>query len=248
MLQHLIKLRILQLQLFLLIWCEAGETLTDKLTDLGQNVTINCDIHEEEVQWLLLKLPEPVIILRTFLFSSPFYYNKTLKHKYSVKSKHHLYIYNVTTNELGVYYCMKTDTKGGILSNGIRLHITETQNHTTVKNIQQNQTEVRCIQQNQTSWQTPAIISALLNSVLIIVVFGLIKVFVHGRKRTSERSKQETRLQHPRVTDLEPPQNLNRTECTEVDFSSPCNKSQSSHITSTYAFLQLPKTRTCERD
>ncbi|XP_051977315.1 uncharacterized protein LOC127639384 isoform X2 [Xyrauchen texanus] len=244
MLQHLIKLGILQLQLFLLIWCEAGETLTDKLTDLGENVTINCDFHEGEVYWLLLKLPEPVFILRTFS-PNPFYYNKTISHKYSVKSKRHLYINNVTTNELGVYYCMKTEKTERHFSTGTRLHIIEptpeSQYHTT-------ETTTKNTPQIQTPWHIITLISALLNCVLIIAVFGLIKVFGHGRKRTSERSKQETRLQHPRVTDLELPQDLIRTQCTEVGFSSPCNNSQSSHITSTYAFLQLPKTQTHEHD
>ncbi|KTF95415.1 hypothetical protein cypCar_00042242, partial [Cyprinus carpio] len=60
------NLKIMQLQLYLLIWCRAAKTLTDQLTDLGQNVTINCDLGVNEVIWSLLKLDSPVLILRTF--------------------------------------------------------------------------------------------------------------------------------------------------------------------------------------
>ncbi len=107
----------------LLIWCRAAETLTDRLTDLGQNVTINCDFDVTEVNWLLLKLPDPpVLILRTFS-TTPHYYNNRFKHKYSVQHKPHLFINNVTINELGFYYCVTTDTPPKY-SNGTRIYFT----------------------------------------------------------------------------------------------------------------------------
>ncbi len=106
----------------LLIWCGAVETLTDQLTDLGQNVTINSDLDAKEVLWLLLKLDAPVLILRTFSSTTPFHFKKTFKQKYSVQTKHNLFINNVTIDDLGVYYCVKIDPPQEF-NNGIRLHI-----------------------------------------------------------------------------------------------------------------------------
>ncbi|XP_048023300.1 uncharacterized protein LOC125253389 [Megalobrama amblycephala] len=191
---------IMQLYLYLLIWCQAAETLTAQLTDLGQNVTINCDLDENEVFWFLLKLPDSLaVILRTFSHPIPFYYNERFRHKYSVDSKHNLLINNVTTDELGVYYCMSTDSK---FSNGIRLHIIEptpqtecqNQNHTVVQYIQQNQTVVKYIQQNQTSWQTLTLISALFNAVLVVVVIGLLKACAVRRPAEQQLHNTDAQL------------------------------------------------------
>ena len=106
-----------------LICCRAA--VSDQLTDLGSNVTINCDLDENEVYWILLKTPDPpTLILRSFPTPiSPFYTNKTFRKKYSVQFKHRLVINNVTADELGVYYCMKTGTPPK-LSNSTRLHFT----------------------------------------------------------------------------------------------------------------------------
>ncbi len=96
-----------------------------ELTNLGQNVSINCDLDEKEIYWMLLKLPNrPVMILRLFSTSpTPFYYNVRFRLKYSVQPKHNLFIKNVTTDELGIYYCMTTEAPPKF-SNGTRLHIT----------------------------------------------------------------------------------------------------------------------------
>ncbi|KAA0712393.1 hypothetical protein E1301_Tti018221 [Triplophysa tibetana] len=100
------------------------QTLTHQVTELGQHVTINCDLDEvDEVYWLLLNLPNPpVTILRTFLTSqTPFYYDMKFRDKYSLQSKH-LIINSVTKDELGVYFCMNTGIFP-IFSDGIRLHV-----------------------------------------------------------------------------------------------------------------------------
>jgi len=92
---------------------------------LGSNVTINCDLDENEVYWILLKTPDPptVILRSTSNPTAPFYSNKTFRKKYSLQFNHHLVINNVTADELGVYYCMNTDTPPK-LSNSTRLHFT----------------------------------------------------------------------------------------------------------------------------
>ncbi|KAI2647617.1 T-cell-specific surface glycoprotein CD28 [Labeo rohita] len=221
--------KIVQLQLYLLIWCRAVETLTDQLTDLGQNVTVNCDFDVKEVNWLLLKLPDPpVVILRTF--SSARYYNNKFRHKYSVQRKPHLFIHNVTVDELGLYYCVTTDSPPKY-SNGTRLHNTE---NTAEK---QNQ--------NQTQWQTLTVIFGVLSGVLIIVIIGLLKVFVYGSKRTRDRAEQfqNTNLQQPQVTDPQQPQDPSQVLYAAVDLPRPCQRLQSDQVNSTYALLQLPKSR-----
>ncbi len=93
-----------------LICCQAA--VSDLLTDLGSNVIINCDLDENDVYWILLKTADPpTVILRSFsTTTTPFYPNKTFRKKYSVQFKHRLVINNVTADELGVYYCMNTET------------------------------------------------------------------------------------------------------------------------------------------
>ncbi len=105
------------------ICCQAA--VSDLLTDLGSNVIINCDLDENEVYWILLKTADPpTVILRSFPTpKSPFYPNKTFRKKYSVQFKHRLVINNVTVDELGVYYCMNTETPPK-LSNSTRIYFT----------------------------------------------------------------------------------------------------------------------------
>ena len=107
----------------MLICCRAA--VSDQLTDLGSNVTINCDLDENEVYWILLKTPDPptVILRSTSNPTAPFYSNKTFRKKYSLQFNHNLVINNVTADELGVYYCMNTHTPPK-LSNSTRLHFT----------------------------------------------------------------------------------------------------------------------------
>uniref|UniRef100_A0A671TFK0 Ig-like domain-containing protein n=1 Tax=Sinocyclocheilus anshuiensis TaxID=1608454 RepID=A0A671TFK0_9TELE len=108
-----------------LICCQYA--VADLLTDLGSNVSINCDLDENEVYWILLKTADPpTVILRSFptQTKSPFYHNKTFRKKYSVQFKHRLVINNVTADELGVYYCMNTETPPK-LSNSTRIYFTD---------------------------------------------------------------------------------------------------------------------------
>ncbi|RXN07199.1 MHC class I antigen [Labeo rohita] len=175
--QDCIMLKILQLQLYLLAYCQVEEILTYQLTDLGQNVTINCSLDIKEVTWLLLNSPDPpVLILRSF--SNPphtFYFNIGFKEKYSVQSKHNLFIKNVSIDELGVYYCTNID-RTAQFSNGTRLDQTTSitvptpvseclcQNHTVVEQ-----------STDPTLWQTATVVFSLIN---VCLVFGFIDVSI----------------------------------------------------------------------
>ncbi|XP_056125763.1 uncharacterized protein LOC130103540 [Rhinichthys klamathensis goyatoka] len=213
-------MKIIQLQLYVLICCRAA--VSDQLTDLGSNVTINCDLDENEVYWILLKTPDPpTVILRSMsTTSAPYYFIKTFRKKYSLQFKHRLVINNVTADELGVYYCMNTRTPPK-LSNSTRLHFNT----------------VEFIDQNQKQCQIIIIISGLMNGLLLIVLIGLLKVFVVGNRRSAERSQLHTDLQQTRVTE----EHQDQLQYAEVDFSKLRRNICSSQINSTYAALNLPK-------
>ncbi|KAI2646989.1 Ig kappa chain V region 3368 [Labeo rohita] len=211
--------------------CQA--TVSDLLTDLGSNVTINCDLDENDVYWILLKTADPpIVILRSFSTPvSPFYTNKTLIKKYSVQFKHRLVINNVTVDELGVYYCMNTRTPPK-LGKSTRIYITESTQLTGLTGCH-NITVTDYA--DQTHWQIITIILGLMNGLLIIVVVGLVKVFVVGNRRSAEQLDND--LQQMQVTG----QHQDRLYYTEVIFSKLRRKIWSSQINSTYAALNLPR-------
>ncbi|XDV22149.1 hypothetical protein PO909_027107 [Leuciscus waleckii] len=223
-------MRIIQLQLYVLICCRAA--VSDQLTDLGSNVTINCDLDENEVYWVLLKTPDPpTVILRSFPTPQlPIYLNKTFRKKYSVQFKHRLVINNVTADELGVYYCMNTRTPPK-LSNSTRLHFIES----TQLTVCHNQTAEEFIDQNQKQWQIIIIISALMNGLLLIVLIGLVKVFVVGNRRSAEESQLNPNIQQNQVIEE------HDLQYASMDFSKLRRNIRSSQINSTYAALNLPK-------
>ncbi|XP_016106887.1 uncharacterized protein [Sinocyclocheilus grahami] len=226
-------MRIIHLQLYVLICCQAA--VAELLADLGSNVTINCDLDENEVYWILLKTSDPpTVILRTFPTPiSPHYYNKTFRNKYSVQFNHRLVINNVTADELGVYYCMNTRTPPK-LSNSTRIYITEL----TVLTECHNHTVTEYTEQIQTQWKIIIIIFGLMNGLLVIVVIGLVKIFVVGNRRSEEHSEQlNTDLQQTQVIE----QHQEQLHYATVDFSKLRRNIRSSQINSTYAALNLPK-------
>uniref|UniRef100_A0A9J7Z7S1 Immunoglobulin subtype domain-containing protein n=1 Tax=Cyprinus carpio carpio TaxID=630221 RepID=A0A9J7Z7S1_CYPCA len=170
-------MKIKQLQILVLICCQAA--VADLLTDLGSNVIINCDLDENEVYWILLKTADPpTVILRSFSTQtkSPFYPNKTFRKKYSVQFKHRLVINNVTADELGVYYCMNTETLPK-LSNSTRIYFTESVQLTECH--------------NQTQWQIIIMISCLMNGLLLILLI----IFAARKAERLEKSVYNADLQ-----------------------------------------------------
>ncbi|KAI7789585.1 uncharacterized protein LOC130549849 [Triplophysa rosa] len=210
-------MRIIQLQLCVLMWCQATETLY-QLTDLGQNVTIDCDLDDEDVYWILQKQSDsPTVILHSF--SNPtfaFHFNKTLKNKYSVQSKHRLVIYNVTVDELGVYYCMNKDTPPK-LSHSTRLNIIEP-TQLTEFNTSECKNHTNVTEQNSTQWKTFTLISGLLNAVLIITGFLNVVTVVNGCWNRSGNSSQLYNTELQQTQHLKEPQEPNQLQYVTVVF------------------------------
>ncbi len=105
--------------------CLTTESLTDKRVNLGENVTLDCQIGVKEIYWVFQKLTDsPVLILRTFSTdsTSSFIQDQRLKDKYSTLTLSRLFISNITINESGIYYCV-TRNQSLQISDGTRLYI-----------------------------------------------------------------------------------------------------------------------------
>ncbi|XDV22602.1 hypothetical protein PO909_027467 [Leuciscus waleckii] len=167
-------MRTAQLLLFFLLVCQTTESLRDKRVNLGENVTLECQIGVKEIYWVFQKLTDsPVLMMRTFTIDSTSaqFYDERLKDKYSSLTLSRLLINNITIDELVIYFCVKTAPTLQ-LSDGTRLNITEASQD-------QNQTEVNNNSQSPNT-QTPktdnimTVTSFILNIVLIIAIIGLL--------------------------------------------------------------------------
>ncbi|XP_056304566.1 uncharacterized protein LOC130216712 isoform X3 [Danio aesculapii] len=119
-------MKITQLHICLFMWFEAIESLTNIAVTLGADVNITCDLDIEEIYWYRQKSPDPpVLILRTFdrTVKAAKYENSIITHKYSVKPNSSLFIVNISTDELAVYYCVKT-REPFKFNNGTKIYIT----------------------------------------------------------------------------------------------------------------------------
>uniref|UniRef100_A0A9J7YET9 Immunoglobulin domain-containing protein n=1 Tax=Cyprinus carpio carpio TaxID=630221 RepID=A0A9J7YET9_CYPCA len=155
------RMRTAQLLLFCLLVCQNTESLTDKLVNLGENVTLDCQIDVRDIYWVFQKPSDsPLLILRTFSSDSTSSYvqDQRLKDKYSSLTLSRLFIINITFHELGIYYCAKAATTLQI-SNGTRLYIND---------CQQEQSCEKTLE----LYRILTVTSILLNSVLIIAIIG----------------------------------------------------------------------------
>ncbi|XP_039528779.1 uncharacterized protein LOC120479968 isoform X2 [Pimephales promelas] len=191
-------MKIIQLQIYLFMLYQASESLTNTPVTLGSDVNITCDLDIEEIYWYKLKLPDPpVLILRTFsnTYEGGKYENIAYKHKYSVKTNSRLFIKNITIDELGVYYCVKTSEPPKI-SNGTKIYISDS--------VDRNQTEDA--PQQQIPWRNMTILSVLLNVLLIIALIGVVKNCLHAKsKNSSEKPPSTTVAQYAAAESSMPP-------------------------------------------
>ncbi|XP_050950848.1 uncharacterized protein LOC127153673 [Labeo rohita] len=217
---------------FLLVWCQTTECLNNKRVNLGQNVTLDCPIDVKEIYWVFQKLTDsPVVLLRTFTSDSttPQLYDERFKDKYSLQILSHLVISNVSTDELGIYYCAKTGTPLQ-LSSGTILYTTESVQY-------QNQTECNNHKQPQCE-NTPEInniltfTSLLLNIVLIIAIIGLLML------KLKKLRKSQQQPQNVETVLLE---DLNAAQYSEIELPTYSREENPIQTNGTYVLLQKPK-------
>ncbi|XP_056116579.1 uncharacterized protein LOC130093962 isoform X2 [Rhinichthys klamathensis goyatoka] len=188
-------MKIIQLQIYLFMLYQATESLTHIPVTLGSDVNITCDLDIEEIYWYKLKLPDPpVLMLRTYdsTVEGGEYENSISKHKYSVKTNSRLFIKNITIDELGVYYCVKT-SEPLKFNNGTKIYISDS--------VHRNQTDDA--PQHQIPWRNMTIfISVLLNVLLTIALISVVKNCLHATrtsKNSSEKPPSTTAAQYAEV-------------------------------------------------
>ncbi|KAK9967776.1 hypothetical protein ABG768_002144 [Culter alburnus] len=185
-------MKIIPLQIYLFMCYKATECLTNIPVTLGADVIITCDLDIKEIYWYKLKLPDPpVLILRTYdsTYEGGRYENSISEHKYSVKTNSRLFIKNITIDELGVYYCVKT-SEPQKFSGGTKIYISDS--------VHRNQTDDA--PQHQIPWKTLAITSVLIIVLLTIALIGMVKSYLDAAGKS-------------------PAQNSNNPQRAEIDFS-----------------------------
>ncbi|XP_051979590.1 uncharacterized protein LOC127640917 [Xyrauchen texanus] len=212
--------------LCLLVWCPATESLIDKWVNLGENVTLDCDIGSNEIYWFFLKRPDSLaVILRTFTSDSQWahFYNEQFRNKYASQKWSRLMISNITADELGIYYCVKTDSLLK-LNNGTRLYISETGQTG-------NETECNNHSQHLKTLQTLTASSAALNALMFTTIIGLLML------RWKKPSQTQQQCQEVELVQLE---DLNIAEYSEIEFTY-STEEKPNQINSIYELLQNPK-------
>ncbi|XP_059399458.1 uncharacterized protein LOC132131450 [Carassius carassius] len=218
------------LLLFPLVWCQTKESLIVKRVNLGENVTLDCQIDVKEMYWIFQKLTDsPVLILRTFTSDSTSskIQDEKLKDKYSSLTLSRLFIRNITINEIGIYYCAKTGTPLQ-LSNGTHLYTTESV-HDQNKTEYNNHIQQYCGTEPNFH-KILTIASFVLNAVLIIALTGLLILKL--------KKPRKSRTQIVKPVSLE---DLTSAEYSEIEPSTNYRGENPIQINSTYELLQNPK-------
>uniref|UniRef100_A0A671QCK4 Ig-like domain-containing protein n=2 Tax=Sinocyclocheilus anshuiensis TaxID=1608454 RepID=A0A671QCK4_9TELE len=213
----------------LFMWSQATESLTNTAVTLGADVNISCDLDIEEIYWYRQKSPDPpVFILRTFdsTYEEGIHQNSIFKLKYLVKTNSRLFIRNITTDELGVYYCVKT-SEPLKFSNGTNIYISDCFHKNLTS--ESHESESHDAPQHQILWRNLTIASVLLNVLLTIALIGLRKSYLHTRrfKNSSENPQSTTAAQY-----------LNDSQYAEVDFSMHPGENRPCQEQTIYSLLQ----------
>ncbi|XP_053532550.1 uncharacterized protein LOC108259247 isoform X2 [Ictalurus punctatus] len=196
-------MKILHIHFYLHVFCGAAESFTEKSVDLGQNVTLKCEVSVNNVLWFLMKPSEPpVFILRSFSSSIlvPYYRNTTFSKRFSVQYNSSLFIHNISTNELGVYYCIQTGSPYNT-SSGIRLYIRNrsAENQTCETEQRPNQTADQC--EDVGLWRILFIVLGTINCLVIAVVaeiiWGVEKMFFYTHEVKKPLRSERVELSLP---------------------------------------------------
>ncbi|XP_072527296.1 uncharacterized protein [Salminus brasiliensis] len=227
----------------LLLWCGAADGFTDLLVDLGQNVTLGCEIGVKNAYWFLLKPSHPTVhILRSFSAkdTSAQYSDQAFRERFSLKSNGSLFIQNITVNELGIYFCINNESSHK-MSNGTRLYINENVNENRSQAME-NQTNCNPEDMliNPVHLQTLLIVSGLLNFVLVITVTGM--TVRHCKKTPQLQAQPADSTPIPDRHNLQLPQDCRGVQYEDIELPSTSGVRLTA-ANSTYALLQHPKPR-----
>ncbi len=88
----------------LLMWSQATESVTNRTVTSGADVNVSCDL-DIEMYCYRHKLPDPPMLILNACKGTQ---DKTCKLKCSENTNSSMCISNISTDELGVYYCVKT--------------------------------------------------------------------------------------------------------------------------------------------
>ncbi|XP_039538179.1 uncharacterized protein LOC120486310 [Pimephales promelas] len=223
-------MRTAQLLLYFLLVCQTTASLIDKRVNLGENVTLDCQTDVKEIYWFFQKRTDsPLLILRTFTshHASSQFNEERFKVKYSSLTLSRLFISNITIDELGIYYCIKSGSPLQ-LSNGTRLYISE---NIQDDNQTENKNRPQC-EKTPTIDDLPTVTSFILNFVLIITIIGLLTLKL--KKPTKSRQHRQN---------VEPVQleDFNAAQYSEIELPTYSREGKPKQINGTYALLQMPK-------
>ncbi|XP_052446511.1 uncharacterized protein LOC127988041 isoform X13 [Carassius gibelio] len=197
-------MKTVQLLLFCLLVCQTTESLTDKLVNLGANVTLDCQIYVTDIFWVFQKLTDsPRLILRTFSSESASSHvqDPRLKDKYSSLNLSRLFIINITIHELGIYYCAKAATTTLQFSDGTRLYINE--------EAARNQTKLKNNSENQNTQKSFIVLCFIPIIVMFLAIIGLFQIKLQACKKRHQQYQDE---------ELEQLYSTNDEEFSEVEF------------------------------
>ncbi|XP_046696626.1 uncharacterized protein LOC124379998 [Silurus meridionalis] len=228
-------MKIVQLHFCLVVCCGATDSFTEKLVNLGQNVTLQCEVDVKHVYWFLMKPSEPpVFILRSFSSRSLSveYSNQTFNKTFSLQHNSSLFIHNISTNELGVYYCSPTPSVSPPnISHEIRLYIRNytADNSTSKETHHQNQTHLNELYKCGVNfWRSLFFTLGILNCLVLVVVIVRL-----CRKRSTNHQAR------PSDPGIQQSQQENNIHIYDVVLNSPPDRSIGMNmLSSTYALLQ----------
>ncbi|XP_049327291.1 uncharacterized protein LOC125787298 [Astyanax mexicanus] len=176
--------------------CGAADGFYDLLVDLGQSVTIDCEISVKDVHWFLMKPPHSIVyILRSFsgMTTDAVYGDQAFRERFSLKHNGSLFIQNITVNELGIYYCMNPESSQKI-SNGTRLHskLHADDHHNQTETNQQLRNKIQHKDEEIRLWKSLLILSCLMMCILLITVTGFIISHCRGSPNSGLQQNEES--------------------------------------------------------
>ncbi|MBN3309469.1 KV15 protein, partial [Amia calva] len=110
----------------LLSCCVCAQCLSVRSASPGDNVTVHCGLTVPRIHWFRQRPGQlPLFILHSLSaeFPDAWYHNGFGDH-YSLEAHNRLFIWNVTAEDSGTYYCTKRENHTLVFHNGTVLSVT----------------------------------------------------------------------------------------------------------------------------